>query len=305
MIVPFSDATDFTCVINVRNGEEYISEAIQSVQEQSLPVKLLIVDNQSTDLTADLVKKTPHLRYEKTPSSMKLSEARNYSLNFIDTEFVSWLDADDLWLPNFCEESRKALLKNKDAGFLSSCTILIDEKGMELPENKQRMQKRGGETIQEGDTLEKIFDKLRCAASWQSYVFRTELVKKIGGFHLQYTYSADLDLISRLLLESKCLHIDENLSKCRIHPQQMTKTFSPKIRFDETKNILVNVAKKTEGFQEASKLKKLLEIIDFRSHLACFMELKSMNHAFKAFALLRKPHVSQWLSKRILSRSSY
>lgn len=91
---------DVSVVIPVHNGERYLAEGIQSVLEQDhAALEILVVDNGSTDATADVAGSFPSVRYFHLPDK-GLSRALNYGLERCRGGFLAFLDADDVWRPN-------------------------------------------------------------------------------------------------------------------------------------------------------------------------------------------------------------
>ena len=83
------------------NSEKYVSEAIESIRNQSYENwELLIVDDGSTDCTRNIIDK-----YAKKDSRIKVfykknegvSMARNFALNQICGEYVTFIDSDDIY----------------------------------------------------------------------------------------------------------------------------------------------------------------------------------------------------------------
>ena len=83
------------------NSEKYISEAVESISNQSYKNwELLIVDDGSTDNTPEIID-----AYSKTDSRIKVfhkkndgvSAARNFALNNICGEYVTFIDSDDVY----------------------------------------------------------------------------------------------------------------------------------------------------------------------------------------------------------------
>jgi glycosyltransferase involved in cell wall biosynthesis len=87
-------------VIPVFNGAAYIGQAIESVLGQTLPPReVIVVDDGSTDETADAVRKyQPRVVYRRQPNQGP-GAARNLGIRESKGELLAFLDSDDLWLP--------------------------------------------------------------------------------------------------------------------------------------------------------------------------------------------------------------
>lgn len=95
-----------TVVVNCYNSKKYIAETAQSLSSQTYSnFKVLFVDNHSTDDSFATFKANANfeINYIKTPKFISLYSARNYAISFLDTPLICFLDADDLWTPNYLQ----------------------------------------------------------------------------------------------------------------------------------------------------------------------------------------------------------
>ena len=86
------------------NAERYIGEAIESALGQTYPhSEVIVVDDGSSDRSREVVESFPsRVRLEKIPHC-GAPVARNRGLELAKGEFVKFLDADDVLLPNAVE----------------------------------------------------------------------------------------------------------------------------------------------------------------------------------------------------------
>jgi glycosyltransferase involved in cell wall biosynthesis len=95
-----ASSPEISVVVPVYNGERYLAESIRSVLDQGhAALELLVVDNGSTDGTADVARSFPSVRYARLPER-GLSQALNFGIERCRGAFLAFLDADDLWPPN-------------------------------------------------------------------------------------------------------------------------------------------------------------------------------------------------------------
>ena len=89
------------CIVPVYNGERYLGEALESVLSQSYqPVGIIVVDDGSTDGTAGIAARYgDRIAYVRQENSGPVA-ARNRGLKEAGAQFIGFLDADDLWLPD-------------------------------------------------------------------------------------------------------------------------------------------------------------------------------------------------------------
>jgi len=88
-------------IIPVYNGEKYLAEAIESVLNQSYrPLEVIVIDDGSTDNSADIAKQyLPSIKYSYQRNA-GVASALNQGISISNGEYLSFLDADDLWLPD-------------------------------------------------------------------------------------------------------------------------------------------------------------------------------------------------------------
>lgn len=96
-----------TTAIPVRNGQEFLLQTLQSLAAQTLrPDRVVVLDNQSTDATPEIVKNFKDLPIEFIVNPKDLGTFGNFDrcLDFAaETEYLQILHADDLILPQFYE----------------------------------------------------------------------------------------------------------------------------------------------------------------------------------------------------------
>ncbi|MHC4268497.1 MAG: glycosyltransferase family 2 protein [Planctomycetota bacterium] len=88
-------------IIPVYNGETYLVEAVESIHRQNYePIEIIIVDDGSTDKTSQIVKNIKgnvNYVYQKNRGP---AAARNRGIQLAKSQFLAFLDADDLWPEN-------------------------------------------------------------------------------------------------------------------------------------------------------------------------------------------------------------
>jgi glycosyltransferase involved in cell wall biosynthesis len=106
------------------NAEPFLDEAIHSVLEQDYPNwELLLVDDGSSDgstrIALNLVHHTPQqVRYfeHSAHANRGMSASRNLGIQHARGEYIAFLDADDVWLPNKLSEQTALLEAHPDVG---------------------------------------------------------------------------------------------------------------------------------------------------------------------------------------------
>jgi glycosyltransferase involved in cell wall biosynthesis len=185
------------------NGEDYIGESIESVLSQTYPnFELVITDDCSTDRTLDIIKKNIDSRIRSLKNERNLGAEGNSNkvLSEARGKYIKVLHHDDLLYPS-CLESQIEILEapeNKDVVLVCCGRDIIDEKDRKILQ--RRFKGKSGKfpgiqiikkTVQSGTNL---------IGEPSSVLFRSDVLRKTGGFDHTIPYLTDLDLWCRMLL---------------------------------------------------------------------------------------------------------
>jgi glycosyltransferase involved in cell wall biosynthesis len=120
-------------VIPVYNGEQYLAEAIDSAFAQEYrPLEIVVVDDGSTDGSADIARSYADVRYIHRPNGGPAA-ARNSGIAASAGEFIAFLDHDDVWAPNKLSIEVELLVKYTHLGCIMSRAQLFLEDRKEWP----------------------------------------------------------------------------------------------------------------------------------------------------------------------------
>ena len=119
-------------VITTYNRAQLLPRAIESAQNAASDLEVIVVDDCSTDYTPTLCEKIPDIRYVRLSHNQGLAAARNAGISESRSEFIAFLDDDDLRLPHSLDKQLRAL--NADDG-LAFCygQALIGDAERQLP----------------------------------------------------------------------------------------------------------------------------------------------------------------------------
>jgi glycosyltransferase involved in cell wall biosynthesis len=115
-----TDNHSISVIIPVYNGERYLAESIQSVLAQTpLPDEIIVVDDGSTDATAQIVADLAEtasipIRYSYQ-TNQGPAAARNTGIRFARGDVLAFQDADDVWLPEKLAVQTALLHQHSDA----------------------------------------------------------------------------------------------------------------------------------------------------------------------------------------------
>jgi len=114
-------------IIPVYNGEDFINEAVENVLSQKYPaLEIIIINDGSTDGTEAIIDKLPvDIRYF-TQDNSGPSAARNKGIRDASGEFITFLDADDLWPENNLNIMVDEMLRNPDMEVIRGYAQLME-----------------------------------------------------------------------------------------------------------------------------------------------------------------------------------
>ncbi len=202
----------FSVLIPVYNIDEiWLKKAIQSVQNQIYPHwELCIADDASTkphikNILNAYSKKDARIKVTFCSENRGISAASNAALALATGDYIALLDHDDELSVNALYENAKLIQQHPDADFIYSDEDKINPQG-----------KRSDPFLKPGWSPEFFYAVMyTCHLG----VYRTALVKKIGGFRSECDGSQDYDLVLRLIEQTENIyHIPKILYHWRIIP---------------------------------------------------------------------------------------
>lgn len=106
------------------NSANFIAETITSVQNQTYSNwEMIIVDDGSTDATENIIQnillKDDRIQFYKLGRNAGPAVARNTAIEKAIGQYITFIDADDIWFPTFIENSVKTI-KEQNVSFVFS-----------------------------------------------------------------------------------------------------------------------------------------------------------------------------------------
>ncbi|OIP68988.1 MAG: glycosyl transferase family A, partial [Oscillatoriales cyanobacterium CG2_30_40_61] len=116
-------------VIPVYNGEKTIQKTIESVLKQTWQdFELIVINDGSQDATLEILSSIQDPRLQiLSYDNAGLASSRNRGIDQAQGEFISFLDADDLWTSDKLEAQFQALQEHPEAAVAYSWTDYIDQ----------------------------------------------------------------------------------------------------------------------------------------------------------------------------------
>ncbi|MGH1397372.1 MAG: glycosyltransferase [Trichormus sp.] len=178
-------------IIPAYNCEKTIVETINSVLQQTYShFELIVINDGSQDATLDIVSKIKDSRLRVFSfDNAGGNVSRNRGLHLAQGEFISFLDADDIWTSDKLDAQLEALEKNPNAHVAYSWTDYIDEAGNFLLS--------GARITASGDVYEKLLIN-NFLENGSNPLIRKEALIQLGGFDEALEAAQDWDMWLRL-----------------------------------------------------------------------------------------------------------
>src|SRR4051794_1902166 len=108
-------------IIATRNRCELLPRAIESARRAGTNVEIIVIDDASEDRTREVC--TPlisdgRVRYFRLSRQLGLAGARNVGLISSTAPYITFLDDDDLLLPNSLDQQLERMEANPEAGMI-------------------------------------------------------------------------------------------------------------------------------------------------------------------------------------------
>lgn len=178
-------------IIPAYNAEKTILATLESVQKQTFSdIEVIVIDDGSTDRTVELTDTVQDSRVKVfSYQNSGVSVARNRGIECAIGDFITFIDADDLWTSDKLQLQLEALQKNPDAGVSYSWTTFIDEKGNVLYKQEP--------VFHEGNVyLQLLVENFILNGS--NVLIRRQFVESVGGFQALLKYAEDWEFYIRL-----------------------------------------------------------------------------------------------------------
>lgn len=182
----------FTVIIPLYNKEKYIENAIKSVLNQTFTdFNLLIINDFSTDKSVEIASKyisdtVEIIHHEKNAG---LAAARNTGIKNSNSNYITYLDADDLWKPTFLESIFQLIQNFPEARIFGTNYEEVWDNIIKIPHN-------GSEILAIDFTGYINFFKINVKQgiyNHGSVCFHKEVFEKVRFYNEKINFSEDLD----------------------------------------------------------------------------------------------------------------
>ncbi|RKY89923.1 glycosyltransferase family 2 protein [candidate division KSB1 bacterium] len=193
---------DVSVIIPTYNRTDLVCNAVDSVLAQTFSnYELIVVDDGSTDGTEKKLRKySGKLKYIYQ-NNRGVSSARNRGIRESSSEYICFLDSDDLWKKRKLEIQFDEMKKNPEFHISYTDEIWI--------RNGLRVNPRKKHKKFSGDLFEKSLEM--CIISASSVMIKREIFDKVGYFDENLEVCEDYDLWLRISKDYPVHFIDKPL----------------------------------------------------------------------------------------------
>ncbi len=192
--------------------------AVESVLAQTYrPLEMVVVDDGSTDGSADLVEQFLRSRSGGDADVVFIRQrnqgpscARNSGIAQARGGYIAFLDSDDTWETEKLEQQLSALRRFSGCGACYTDTRCVDSAG-----RGESAFRRGGVLPTQSAGIERdavrLLAKSFCGFFVSSLLVSADLVRCVGGFDPEVSFAEDRDFYFRLSLLTKLAYLDQQL----------------------------------------------------------------------------------------------
>jgi len=114
-------------IIPTFNRPQLLPRAVESARAAGKDVEIIVVDDASVDGTAAVCSELGGVKYIRLEHSQGVAGARNVGILASSSEYIAFLDDDDLRLPGSLDQQSELLAANPDIGFVCGAMLLADQ----------------------------------------------------------------------------------------------------------------------------------------------------------------------------------
>ncbi len=278
-----TETPKISVIMSVYNGEDYLSEAVESVLNQTFRnFELIIINDCSTDRTAEILSgfaaADERVKVHTNEVNLRLPSSLNKAISFARGKYVARMDADDISLPDRLEKQFQFMEENPEVA-LSSCRFMTLKNGFISSGGC------GGKCDEE--TIKALL-LVTNPILHPGIIAKTDVIKSLG-YDKSFTCTEDMELWTRFVMTGQTVRLlPEYLMIYRLHDKQITGTTLEKQHKEVVaiqKRYYSHFLKEMNAQQEDFYIHGVYfrEKIDVDQFCAFFRWLKAENRKTKSF----------------------
>jgi glycosyltransferase involved in cell wall biosynthesis len=215
-----------TIIIPIYNRAKMLAQALESLRRQTYKdFVVTICDDASAENLKEVVDQFPDLKidYQRYESNAGQFKNAMRGLELCKTPFIKYLHSDDLLFPEALEKQLKALEETPSAAVCLGGIIEFEELH---EQHSVRLSSYSKPYVPEPRTR-KQWKKLEYYSCYlpSAAMFRTELLRNIGGLNTGLAGIADWEIFVALSSKYPVVAVHESVCAYRFHANQITKKY--------------------------------------------------------------------------------
>jgi glycosyltransferase involved in cell wall biosynthesis len=191
----------FSVIVPCFNAEQFIGSCLESIVNQTVqPHEVIVIDDGSTDKSLDIIQSSRlPLRILKSPRKGGAG-ARNIGIRAAESEWLAFLDADDVWYPNHLERSIEIIGRFGPRGCINHYDHITLDGGL------IRRECGKFDTVIEGFGLDEYIEhylKYRHFVGMSACLVETRRALEVGGLDENQVHRHDIEFWLRAVHEQK------------------------------------------------------------------------------------------------------
>ncbi|HMJ08789.1 MAG TPA: glycosyltransferase [Pyrinomonadaceae bacterium] len=197
------------------NYDKYISKAIDSVLAQTYTnIEIIVVDDGSIDNSLSVLEKYGDQITVLKQQNQGVSPARNAGVAHSSGEYLAFLDADDIWLPEKLERQMERFLGSPEVGLVHCSMTFIDGDGNPSGNATNGIEGRVAEKIL-------LFEGVGIIGAGSTGLVSRKAFDEVGGFDPMQTTAADWDFSYQVATKYEIAFVPDELVLYRKHGSNM------------------------------------------------------------------------------------
>jgi glycosyltransferase involved in cell wall biosynthesis len=264
----------FSVIIPLYNKENFIVNTLQSVLQQSFTdFEVIVVNDGSTDGSAEKIQQfnDPRIRYF-IKENEGVSAARNHGITVALSDYITFIDADDYWYPDFLQQMSRNISRFPEHKIFAAAIEIETSKNI-IPA-QYSIEKTGEcEIVNYFDASSKT-----TAICTSCAVFHRSIFEEIGNFDTKIKSGQDTDLWIRMGLVHSVVFCWKILARYIFDSDSLSKR---KVNVAQK----LNFSKFHKLEKDHPKLKKFLDLNRFAFAIRCKIDGDRTNFEYYKSAL--------------------
>ena len=248
----------FSVIVPLYNKENFVENTLKSVLNQNFTdFEVIIVNDGSIDKSEEKVKgfNDDRIKYFYQ-ENQGASSARNFGIEKANSNYITFIDADDYWFPNFLQEMFNNINEFSEQKVFAAAIEIETSKNI-IPALYSIENKKNIQIVNYFDASYKT-----TAICTSCAVFHKSVFEKIGNFDTEIKSNQDTDLWIRIGLVYPVVFLNKILARYVFDDKSLSKK---KIDWSQK----LNFYKFIELEKTNTKLKKFLDLNRFSLAIKC------------------------------------